>query len=287
MRTVLRRVGLGLAALLVLLVLVAGAAAMVGSRRLARTYRVTPATLAIPTDSASVARGAHLAGIYGCPDCHGDGLVGRVMVDEAPFRVVAANLTPAGVGAAYEAEDWDRAVRHGVRPDGTALFIMPSGAYHAMSDAEAALLVAYLTSLPPVENALPATEWRLPGRLLAAGPIDLSAGVHAEATPATSPTPGATAAYGRYIADMMCAYCHGADLRGAQDANPDAPPAPDLRAAGQWTPEQFNRALTTGVTPSGHQMNPEFMPWTSTARMTPAEREGVHLYLSSLVRRPA
>ncbi len=287
MRTLFRRVGVGVTALLVLLLLVAGAGALVGSRALARTYSITPTTLAVPTDSASVARGAHLAGIYGCMDCHGADLSGRVMVDEAPFRVVASNLTPAGVGGAYTATDWDRAIRHGVRPDGTALFIMPSSAYHAISDAEAAALIAYLRALPAVESDLPATEWRLPGRLLAAGPIDLAAGVHPEPTPATSPAPDSTVEYGGYVANMMCAHCHGADLRGGQDADPNAPFAPDLRAAGAWPAEQFHRVLTTGITPDGRQMNPEQMPWTATARMTPAEREGIRRYLASLTRTPA
>lgn len=287
MRTLLRRAGLGVAALLVLLLLVAAAAAMVGSRKLAHTYSVTPAALAVPTDSASVARGAHLSGIYGCIDCHGADLSGSVMVDEAPFRVVASNLTPAGVGGAYTPTDWDRAIRHGVGPDGTALFIMPSGAYHGMSDVEAAPLVAYLQSLPAVERTLPATEWRLPGRLLAAGPIDLSEGVHAEPTPATSPAPDSTEAYGAYVANMMCAHCHGADLRGGQDADPNAPFAPDLRAAGAWPAGVFHRVLTTGLTPDGRQMNPMQMPWTATARMTRAEREGIRRYLATLARTPA
>jgi cytochrome c553 len=287
MRILLRRVGLGVAALLVVLLLVAGAAAMVGSRALARTYSVTPAALVVPTDSASVARGAHLAGIYGCMDCHGDDLSGRVMVDEAPFRVVASNLTPAGVGGAYTATDWDRAIRHGVRPDGTALFIMPSSALHGVSDVEAAALIAYLQALQAVESDLPATEWRLPGRLLAAGPIDLAAGVHPEPTPATSPEPDSTEAYGAYVANMMCAHCHGADLRGGQDADPKAPFAPDLRAAGAWPAEQFHHVLTTGITPDGRQLDPAQMPWTATARMTPAEREGVRRYLASLSPTPA
>lgn len=282
MRPVYKRVGLGAAALVVLLVLTAAAATAVGSSRLVRTYAVTPAALTIPTDSTSVAHGKHLAGIYGCQDCHGDDLAGQVMVDEVPFRVVASNLTPAGVGSTYEASDWDRAIRHGVRPGGTALFIMPSGAYHGISDAEAAPLIAYLQSLPPVERELPETQWRIPGRLLAAGPIDLSKSVHVEPSPTTSPAPGATVEYGAYVANMMCAYCHGADLQGGQDADPNALFAPDLRAAGQWPAETFHATLTTGVTPGGHQMDPQKMPWTSTARMTADEREGLRLYLASL-----
>ena len=282
---VLKWAGLALGAVLVLAVIGGFVASRVGASKIAAVHDVPVAALAIPTDSAAVARGAHLAGIYGCRDCHGDGLAGRVMADEGPARIVAPNLTPAGVGGAYEPADWDRAIRHGVGLDGTALFVMPSGAYHAVSDAETADLIAYLESLAPVENALPPMEYTLLGRLLAAGPLDLAGGVHPEPTPASSPAPGATVAYGEYVASGMCAYCHGEGLVGKESDQPGAPFAPDLAAAGQWDPDQFHTALTTGVTPRGHQMDPEFMPWTATGRMTHEEREGLRLYLATLLAR--
>ena len=258
-----------------------------GSQSLAATHDVPTAALTISTDSASVARGAHLAGIYGCRDCHGADLAGQVMSEEGPFRVSAPNLTPAGVGAAYDAEAWDRAIRHGVGADGTALFVMPSGAYNRMSDTEAADLVAFFETLGPVERDVPPMEFRALGRILAGGPIRLADGVYPDAAPETSPPPGATEAYGAYVAGMMCAYCHGADLAGEQPETPGSPYAPDLAASGQWPPEAFHRSLQTGQTPDGRQMDPEFMPWTSTARMTPDEREGLRLYLATLAARRA
>ena len=282
---VLKWAGLALGAVLVLAVIGGFVASRVGASKIAAVHDVPVAALAIPTDSAAVARGAHLAGIYGCRDCHGDGLAGRVMADEGPARIVAPNLTPAGVGGAYEPADWDRAIRHGVGLDGTALFVMPSGAYHVVSDTEAADLIAYLDRLDPVENDLPPMEYTLLGRLLAAGPLDLAGGVYAGPTPATSPPPGATVAYGEYLASGMCAYCHGEGLVGKESDQPGAPFAPDLAAAGQWDPAPFHTALTTGVTPRGHRMDPEFMPWTATARMTPEEREGLRLYLATLLAR--
>ena len=283
MRTVLERAGLVVAGLVVL-VLVAGlVASHVGAANIAETHDVPVARLALPSDSASLARGAHLAGIYGCRDCHGDDLAGRVMSEEGPMRVSAPNLTPAGVGRAYGPEDWDRAIRHGVGPAGTALFVMPAGAYNRMSDTDAADLIAYLEALPPVEAEVPPMEYRWMGRVLAAGPLDLAGGVHPEPTPPSSPAPGATVAYGEYVAEMMCAYCHGPGLVGAEPEQPGAPYVPDLAGAGQWTPTQFHQAMTTGVTPGGRRMDPEVMPWTATARMTHDEREGLRLYLATLL----
>ena len=286
MRTVLKWTGLVVGSLVALLVLAAGVLYAKGSSSIAQTYDVPVAALSIPTDSAAVARGRHLADIYGCRDCHGADLSGQVMADEGPFRLVAANLTPAGAGAAYtDAAAWDRAIRHGVGADGTALVVMPSGAYHGVSDREAADLIAYLQALAPIENDLPPMQWYALGKVLAGGPMDPSSAVHAEPTPADSPPAGATRAYGAYVAGMMCAYCHGEGLVGAQPDDPASPYAPDLAAAGQWPPETFHRALTTGVAADGRQMDPMMMPWTSTARMTRDEREGIRLYLATLAER--
>jgi mono/diheme cytochrome c family protein len=285
MRTALKWAGIVVGALVVILLIGGFVASRVGAANIAEVHDVPVATLTIPTDSAALARGAHLAGIYGCQDCHGADLSGQVMADEGPARIVASNLTPAGIGGEYEPEDWDRAIRHGVGIDGTALFVMPSGAYHSVSDTEAADLIAYLEALPPVENDLPPMEYTLLGRLLAAGPLDLSKGVYPDPTPTSSPAPGATVEYGEYLARGMCAYCHGEGLVGKEADQPGAPPAPNLVASGQWTPEEFHQALTTGITPTGHEMNPEFMPWTATAKMTHDEREGLRLYLATLADR--
>lgn len=282
MRPLFKRVLLGVGGLVVVVVVAAAVAYAVGSRNVDRTYTVPVAALSVPTDSASVARGAHLASIYGCRDCHGADLSGQVMDDAPPFRVVASNLTPAGVGGDYDPPAWDRAIRHGVGADGKALVVMPSGAYHHVGDEEAAALIAYLESLPPVQKTLPTTEFKALGRLLAAGPLDPGAGVYSEPAQTSAPPAGATVAYGRYVAQGMCAYCHGADLAGQQPETPGSPYAPDLRPAGRWEADAFHQALTTGVVPRGHRMDPSFMPWTATAEMTHAEREGLRLYLAFL-----
>ena len=70
--------------------------------------------LAIPTDTAAIARGRHLTQILGCTACHGENLAGRVMADiPAVGRLVSANLTAGkgGRGAVFTAADWGRAVR--------------------------------------------------------------------------------------------------------------------------------------------------------------------------------
>lgn len=281
MKRILKWAGIVLGSLVGLALVMGGVLYAVGGGNLSATYDVPVADLTLPSDSASIAHGAHLAGIYGCRDCHGDDLAGQVMGDAPPFRLVASNITPGGATADYSVEDWDRAIRHGVRPDGTAMFVMPSGAYNKMSDTETAELIAYLQSLEGVESDHGRIEWKPMGRLLAAGPIDLSTFVITSSGPATGPPPDSTVAYGEYVASMMCAYCHGDTLEGKIPDGSEVL-APDLRISAEWSKEEFHRSLTTGERPGGRIMDPEVMPWTATARMTEAEREGLRQYLMTL-----
>lgn len=283
MRRVLRIVAIALGAIVILLVLAGAGAYIMGSRAWDAQHEVPTATLTIATDDSSVARGRHLAGIYGCVDCHGPDLGGQVLADAPPFRIIAPNLTTGrgGIGSTYTPTDWDRSVRHGVRPNGRSLFIMPARAYHRVADSEMAQLIAYLQRLPPVDREHPEREIRLMGRLLAAGPMDTDFEVMREPTRPTAPPPDSTVEYGAYLTSI-CAYCHGDDLRGMQPPDPESIPAPDLSAAGQWTWEQFDTALRTGARPSGIPIDQTFMPVSITARMTPLERRAIHMRLAQL-----
>lgn len=288
MSRTLRWLGMGLAGLVVVVLLLTASAYAVGSSKLGRSYEVRTASLAIPTDSAALARGAHLARIHGCVDCHGADLSGRVFVDAPPFRVVASNLTSGrgGVGSWYSAADFDRAIRHGLRPDGTPLFIMPSAAFHGLSDADAADLIAYVQSVAPVDNELPPTEFRTLGRILTAFALDPAHEVRTVAARVSAPAPGPSAEYGAYLASITCAYCHGQDLRGAQPAAPGSPPAPDLAGAGRWSFDEFARTLRTGITPDGRRLDPEFMPWSMTANMTDEELRALWIYVRQVAAEP-
>ncbi len=262
----------------------AGAAYAIGSRAVGRTHAVRLAALHIPSDSATVAHGAHVAAVFGCATCHTAGLGGRVFVETPVGRVVASNLTrgAGGIGTRYSDADWDRAIRHGVKPSGRSVIIMPASAFHHLADADAAALIAFLKQLPPVDRTLPPTEVSAVGRMLAAGPLDVAFEVDTSATRAGAAPAGPTAARGAYIAAAMCAHCHGADLRGAQPPNPEAPYAPDLAGAGAWTRPQFERALRTGVRPAGARLDSEVMPWSATRHMTDDEIAGLHAYLGTL-----
>ena len=82
------------------------------------------------------------------------------MEDDPVFgRLVASNLTAGkgGVGGSYSDTDFVRAIRHGVRPDGTPLVLMPAEYYNKYNDEDLGAIIAYIKSLPPVDNELPET----------------------------------------------------------------------------------------------------------------------------------
>lgn len=281
----LRRLAFVVGGLIILLVIAGAVMYFVGSSKINMVHQVASASLVLPTDSSAIAHGEHLTHIHGCRDCHGGDLSGQVFVDEPPFRVTASNLTPGrgGVGAIYSVADFDHAIRNGVRPDGRPLFVMPSAAYHQLSDSDASALIAYLKTVPPVDNELPATQIRFPGRILAAALIDPLAEVRTGRARADDPPEaGPTAEYGAYLASITCAHCHGQNLQGAQPPKPESIFAPNLAAAGKWSIEEFKHALRTGERPGGVPIRAEDMPYAATAMMKDYELEALHAYLGSL-----
>jgi mono/diheme cytochrome c family protein len=283
MRKVLKWTGIVLGGLVVLILLIGGVLYFVGGSKLNRTYDVVTADLVIPTDSASIARGARLAVTNGCNDCHTANFAGQVMVDAPPFRVVASNLTSGrgGVGGRYTAQDFDRVIRHGVKPDGRPVFIMPSAAFNRLADEDVGALIAYLQQVPPVDNELPATEIRVPGQLMAAAVLDPAMEVNLSPGPTSRPPIGPTAEYGEYIASVTCRYCHGEDLQGLEQppGPPGMLPAPSLAGAARWTLDEFKHTLRTGTTPGGRALNPEFMPISLTSRFDDTELAALHAHL--------
>ncbi|NBC17607.1 MAG: c-type cytochrome [Bacteroidetes bacterium] len=286
MKRVFKWLGLGLAGLVVLLLVAVTALYFVGSSKVDAAVAVDDEALTIPTDSATLARGKYLVTTHACQECHGATFEGRVFADAPPFLAVATNLTPGkgGIGAAYTAADWERAIRHGIGADGRGLNpIMPSKLYHALSDDEITAMIAYLQTLPPVDNELPPSEFRPLGRVIAGtgGLYTASAEIdHAAVHPSTAPPHAATVDYGRHRTRTLCTYCHGADFQGGPPVEPGTPPTPPLNAVTGWTLEEFATTMRTGVTPGGKELNPVVMPWKAFQHMDDAEIEALYRYLT-------
>lgn len=99
------------------------------------------------------------------------------------------------------------------------------------------------------------------------------------------PLIGATAEYGVDIGGW-CTACHGPDLTGAQPVfDPATPFASDMTEGGEllgWSEKDFLKTLRTGVTPSGRQLDSDFMPGNVFGKFDDDRLKGLWLYLHSL-----
>ncbi len=197
--------------------------------------------VAAASDPGAVARGQRIATVFGCHDCHGAQLTGRLFFDEMPVgRIAGPNLS---LLMAHQSDsDLARAIRTGVAADGRPLWIMPSNAFARLSDGETADLIAYLRTFPPSGAAQPGKQIGPVGRLGAligkfrSAPAMLKA--EAQAAPLDV---GPEHAQGRVLV-RACMECHGPDLKGSPVTG-----APDLTIAGAYDPGDFERLLRTGI----------------------------------------
>lgn len=240
-------------------------------------------------------RGRHLVEArYACAECHGEHFGGGVMVDAFPIgRLLGPNLTggSGGVTGAYTTSDWDRIVRHGIRPDGRPS-VMPSEDFHLMSDQELSDIIVFLRSQPPVDNQVPPVRLGPLGRfLVATGQIRLSADMMDDHDAPHAPVPPpaeVSVEFGRHLA-AVCTGCHRPDLTGGPivGGDPSWPPAANLTPHAEglagWSYQDFLVAMREGVAPGGREIGPPMsftVPFAQ--RMTDVELEAMWTYLQTL-----
>lgn len=253
---------------------------------------ITP--VAIPDSPEAIERGRYLVSTVGsCNDCHGADLSGDVFLEDPMVgNFYGANLTSGkgGIGTSYTDLDWVRTIRHGIKPDGKPVLLMPSMDYYNLSDEDLGAIIAYLKTIPPVDHFVEPSKAGFLGRFLAvSGQINV---VSAELINHTQPHPGAperaaTAEYGKYIASITCIGCHNPALSGGSipGTPPEWPPAKNLTPGGdmaEWNEADFIKTIRTGMNPDGVILNPEFMPWPNFIQMTDEDLGALWAYLSSL-----
>lgn len=154
-----------------LLLAIAAAAVCVwvrSERALRSTWHIDEVSLSIPTDPATIERGRHLAITRGCAECHGADFGGHVVMDTPVIgRMASPNLTPGAgsVTTGFSAQNWEHAIRHGVKPDGHGLLFMPTRNFSGLSDADSADLIAFLQQ-PAIDRARASSHVGLLGRAL-------------------------------------------------------------------------------------------------------------------------
>jgi mono/diheme cytochrome c family protein len=262
-------------------------------------------------DSAVIARGKALVfGAAHCADCHAPAaLVAQAeRGEEVPLSggqvfklpiglIYPPNITQHATGIINQTDgELARALRFGVRNDGTALFdFMP---FHNTSDEDLTAIISFLRSQPGVENKVPKNKKNLLGKAVAAFLL--------KPTGPTGPVPVAvttdtTVAYGSYLAKSVanCRGCHtnrdmmsgafiGEDFAGGfkMDTPTDSGTyyitTPNLTtdATGRitgWTEEQFKARFRMGRTiPQSH------MPWGPFSRMSDDQLKAIYKFLQTV-----
>ena len=268
------KAGIVLASGALLLAMGAGGALWwAGRRQLAQDHGALPE--AVEGGPGDAVLGARLVRVYGCSGCHGDALTG-----EDFYGVTAPNLR-------RRARDWAdadfaRAVRRGLRPDGTSIsWAMPSEFFAAMADSEILAIRAHLRALPMADDAVPSSLRRQLGKAFAAATGELvpnAALVRAtDVGPTVAPAPG-TPAWGPYFTRLACGECHNHDLGGFGG---DTPALADVIQLYDWP--AFVRLTTTGLPSDGRKLRlMDSVGRDRLRHMSDAERRALFDYLKGL-----
>ncbi|PAL26930.1 c-type cytochrome [Acetobacter syzygii] len=167
--------------------------------------------------AALMARGAYLATAGDCVACHtrpgGKPFAGGLEIATPKGVVVSTNITPDpqnGIGT-YTQEDFEKALRRGLRKDGAYLYpVMPYVSYAGLTDQDVkALYTWFMHGVQPVADKPPETQMAFPGN------IRMSMMAWNMLAESEKPEMGDSATYdklrrGRYLATALehCGTCH-------------------------------------------------------------------------------
>jgi mono/diheme cytochrome c family protein len=269
-------------------------------RKMSRRIAVTVQPLQPRPDTANAAQieqGRYLFATRGCADCHGKMGAGKTVINTDGLLVISPNLTSGenSVTSRYSEADWVRAVRHGVKPDGRPLMIMPSEDYSRLSDADLSALISYIVALTPVHGTSATLQLGLPIRVLyGLGQINDAASKIDHSLQPQTPVPVAeTLQHGAYVA-ATCVGCHGPGLSGGRI--PGGPPhwpaaanltkGKDSALARYSDAAQFEQMMRSGMRPDGSKIS-TVMPFSSFSQMRQVDLRAMYLYLQSLPPRDA
>ncbi|MBE0647088.1 MAG: c-type cytochrome [Bacteroidales bacterium] len=264
-----------------------------------------------------VERGAYLANhVMVCIDCHSErdygkfsgpivegteGGGGEAFTEELGFpgNYYASNITPFNLKPWTDGEIY-RAITAGVTKENAAMFpIMPYHSYGVLDREDIYCVIAYLRTLPEVENTTPESESGFPMSFI----INL---IPKQGVPVTRPDTSDLLRYGEYVTTAGgCKDCHtqmekgkfvpGMEFGGGQEFPLEdiyvtsANITPDKATGiGNWTEDAFIARFTAYdlATYTPHEV-PEggfntIMPWTMYAGMDTTDLQAIYSYLMSV-----
>lgn len=275
-----------------------------------------PEEVEINTSAEHVQHGAYLANhVTVCMDCHSTrdwtkfsapikpGTLGKggehFGHDQSfPGDFYSRNITPAGIKNWTNGEIF-RTITTGVNNKGEALFpVMPYAHYGKMDLEDIYDIIAYIRSLSPIDNTIPARSIDFPMNFIVNT-------IPVKASFTKKPPVSDTIAYGAYLTNAAsCVECHSPFDKGKIDEAlafsggrefkmPDgllksANITPDMNTGiGNWSVNDFlSRFKAFTDTTSAHTMSPKqmntIMPWTMYAGMDSTDLRAIFAYLKSL-----
>lgn len=232
------------------------------------------------------------------PGTEGSGGFPMHDVEPIPGKVYTSNITP------FVLKDWTdeeiaRAMTQGINKKGDTLFpIMPYHGLSVMAKEDVDAVIAYIRTLKPIENVVPAREMYVPMAVF--GPIpqnDYKTNVR--------PDTADMIKYGEYLTSIAhCTDCHTPFTKeGPRDMDKymagghtfKLPPftvtvaniTPDSATGiGSWTEEMFLAKFRTNSTPEILKTEPgkfnTIMPWSFYGTMKDIDLKAIYAYLKTV-----
>ncbi|MBC7874027.1 MAG: c-type cytochrome [Ferruginibacter sp.] len=266
-------------------------------------------------------RGHYLAvNVAGCVDCHskrdftkfsgpvipgtegGGGMVFDNKLAGLPGTLYGKNITPdneTGIGT-WTDDDILKALTQGINKKGDTLFpLMPYAHFNHMAKDDLMSIIAYLRTVKPIRNAVPARQLMIPIAMAYPGPA-LQPSIDANVRPPESDK----VKYGEYLTNAAdCATCHTPQTQQGPDMTRmfaggfvfDAGTfkvvssniTPDSETGiGAWTEAQFLKKFTHCREEKNYNFNPgkenTVMPLSLLSGMTDEDLKAIYAYLRTV-----
>lgn len=302
--------------LTILVIIIVGVGALAAFVKFGMPRVAAAPDLHVDATPERIAHGKYLAShVAVCIDCHSTrdwsrfsappepgtlGKGGDYFGEEMGFpgKFYARNITPAHL------KDWTdgeifRTITTGVNAKGEALFpVMPYKYYGKMDKEDIYDIIAYVRSLPSIENSVPAHTVDFPMNFI----LNTIPG---DAMLTTKPAKSDTIKYGAYLVNAAgCIECHtkvnkgqiipefafsgGRDFKFPAGTTNSANITPDKQTGiGNWTAEEFVARFKAYTDSANYpllikdQVNTP-MPWVMYAGMDSADLRSIYAYLKTI-----